>query len=1000
MGFLVRQGSVRVCLLGVYFSFVFFPWEPVCAVPAGIDGKIIVGVYENHPKIYTTSDGQARGFFPEIIDGIAQEEGWQIEYRKGTWQECLDRLERGEIDMMPDVAWSAERAEKYDFNNETVLISWAVIYTRPDITVQSFFDLTGRRIALIKGGIYSSGASGIRQILAQFDIDAQFVEYESYRDVFNAISEGQADAGVVNNIFGSFFENEFKVKRSPVLFSPSQLRFAFTKNDPLGKRLKPILDAQLRKLKGNPISAYYRAMDSHLYGTSHSTAPGVATNWVAALSDSEKAWLRRHPVIRAAVNPEFYPFEYWDDKGRFEGISSDYVKLFNERLGLNLQVMDGIAWTSAVAGMQSGAMDVLPCVGVSAERSRYMLFSKPYISFQRVIITRTEMPFLSGLSDIEKMHVGVQEESSHEGFIREQSLIEPVLFPSLQGCLLALSGGKIDAVVANLSSAAYWIRKLNLINLKVAAPASPDLETLHFAVRKDWPELVSILDKALDLVSPDQQREIEQRWVAVEYHPGIEPRIAWRIGLRIAAVVLVILVTILVWTYRLKKEIKSRRMAEQSLQYRERFERLVSETSSRFMALKPSDIDRHIEVTLTEMACFTKASAGYLYVFDQDGVPVRTHAGGDVAALDALGFGSGSGPRDADWLARLLDNRGVAISSNRLYSASGPPVPSAVERIVVEVPYGSEERVTGFIGLLNVCRSHSQWREEDVSLLRLVGQIFSSALRRKTTEEAMARYAADLEEANRKLQDLDRLKNMFIASVSHELRTPLNSIIGFTGVILKGLSGELTGKQRDQLTRVYSSGQHLLALITDIIDISKIEAGRIDVFPQVFMLDEMVNEALESIRPQLQAKSLRLESEVPANLEVCTDRKRLGQCLLNYLSNAVKYTEQGMVRVVVRDLGDEFEIAVVDTGIGITPEDQQRLFEAFVRLDSHLRIKAGGTGLGLYLTRKIVMDILLGTLSVSSEKGRGSTFAFRAPKRLPQGAPKEMEDRHEASAGC
>ena len=107
IGFLVRQSSVRVCLLAVFFSFVFFPWEPVCAVPAGIDEKIIVGVYENHPKIYTTSDGQARGFFPEIIDCIAQEEGWQIEYRKGTWQECLDRLERGEIDMMPDVAWSA-----------------------------------------------------------------------------------------------------------------------------------------------------------------------------------------------------------------------------------------------------------------------------------------------------------------------------------------------------------------------------------------------------------------------------------------------------------------------------------------------------------------------------------------------------------------------------------------------------------------------------------------------------------------------------------------------------------------------------------------------------------------------------------------------------------------------------------------------------------------------------------------------------------------------------
>ncbi len=970
--------------------FPFFLLASVLPIQAGSQSVIKVGVYENHPKIYTTPEGQASGFFPAVLDRIAEAEGWQLEYEKGTWQECLDRLARGEINIMPDVALSAERLTKYDFNDETVLISWAVIYSRPDIAIQSFFDLAGRRIAVMKGSIYSAGAASLRSILAQFDIQAEFVEYPSYQEVFGAISRREADAGVVNNIFGSYFEKDYNVTRSAVLFSPSQLRFAFTKNDPVGQRLKPVIDARLREWKQNPLSPYYQAMDTHLYGAPHGLQLAGVTNWESALTAEERDWLARHPVIRLGIDPEFYPFEYRDERGQYQGIASDYVRLFNTRLGLNLRVVDGLAWTAAVAGIKSGQVDVLPCVGITAERAQFLLFSKPYIRYQRVILTRLDMPFLAGLKDIEGLRVGIQAGTSHEGFLKERSSIQPIVYDSLQACLLALSGGKVDAVVANLSSAAYWIRKLNLINLKAAAPAAAELDTLHFAVRQDWPELVAILNKALNLVSTEQQRDIEQRWVAVEYKPGIEPRVAWRFGLRVAAVVLAVLATILVWNYRLKREIRRRREVEHVLNFREHFERLVSETSSRLMALKPGEMDRHIQATLAEMACFTGAAAGFLYVFDKDGGAARTHAGGDLAALAAAGFDT-------------TPRAGVLTGLERLRRGESVVWPAAeLATVTVATPFTGENDDRGFIGLLHARQPQPQWREEDISLLRLMGQIFAHALRRQATELAMAQYAADLEKANRQLHELDQLKNMFIASVSHELRTPLNSIIGFTGVILKGMTGALNEKQHDQLTRVYNSAQHLLALITDIIDISKIEAGHVDIYPQPFQLDELLKEAVESLRPQMQAKGLGMVCDWPAGVAVHTDRKRLRQCVLNYLSNAVKYTEHGEVRLTARDLGDEVEIAVSDTGIGIAPEDQQRLFEPFVRLDSHLRIKAGGTGLGLYLTRKILLEILRGTLSVSSEKGRGSTFALRIPKQLPvpaAGGQKGGAGQHETRPG-
>ncbi|MFH1954628.1 MAG: MASE3 domain-containing protein [Pseudomonadota bacterium] len=161
----------------------------------------------------------------------------------------------------------------------------------------------------------------------------------------------------------------------------------------------------------------------------------------------------------------------------------------------------------------------------------------------------------------------------------------------------------------------------------------------------------------------------------------------------------------------------------------------------------------------------------------------------------------------------------------------------------------------------------------------------------------------EVEEANIRLQELDRLKSMFIASMSHELRTPLNSIIGFTGIILQGMTGEITAEQRDQLQRVYGSAKHLLALINDVIDISKVEAGKFEVHVEKFELNEVIREAVSNLTPEITNKGLDLEINLPQDTQITSDRKRLLQCVLNFLSNAVKFTEKGGIRIAVH--GDE-----------------------------------------------------------------------------------------------
>ncbi len=276
--------------------------------------------------------------------------------------------------------------------------------------------------------------------------------------------------------------------------------------------------------------------------------------------------------------------------------------------------------------------------------------------------------------------------------------------------------------------------------------------------------------------------------------------------------------------------------------------------------------------------------------------------------------------------------------------------------------------------------------------IRLVGSI-QDITERKLAEIALQKARDELEHkvaertlhlarANERLQELEKLKSLFIASMSHELRTPLNAIIGFTGILLQGLSGDINEQQKDQLQRIYSSAKHLLDLIVDVIDISKIEAGRMDTRISSFSIRNLLKEAVHQVQIPIQTKNLDLILKSPADIIVRTDRKRLLQCLVNVLSNAAKYTEQGKIEVYTHDRETSVEISVQDTGIGIDDDTMKKLFLPFERADSHLRINTPGTGLGLYLTKKLICDLLKGDIHVSSQPGKGSQFTLDFPKDL------------------
>ncbi len=545
-----------------------------------------VGIYENRPKIFTDDQGNPSGFWADIVAYIASQEDWTVEYVHGTWAECLARLENNEIDMMPDVAYTEERAKKFGFSQEVVYSSWSLVYTRRGTDVQSILDLGGKSVAVMKDSVNYEGPQGIKKLAEAFDLDCNFVEADSYIKVFELVRDGEADVGVTSKDFGYQHEEVFGLVRTGILFAPSPLHFAFSEVSNLMPHLAERVDYHVREIKKDTGSVYYQALAT---------------------------WFGEMPVEKPVVPS-------W------------------------------LIW--ALVG-----------TGVLA---------------------------------------------------------------------LLLTGGTL---------------------------------LLRHQVR--------------------------------------------------------------VRTRELREEIAERRKAiERLVQYRQHLEEMVE---------------------------------------------------------------------------------------------------------------------------------------------------------RRTAE--LAQKNLELQQANIRLQEVDRLKSVFLASMSHELRTPLNSVIGFSSIMLQGLAGELNEEQRKQLTIIKRSAYHLLNLINDVLDISKIEAGKVELSPEDIKLDELVKEVAEAFLPQAKEKNLELITEVPQGIVLHHDKRRVKQVLMNLVSNAIKFTYKGSVKIAAKVAGDGYvEMSVSDTGIGIKEEDMYKLFEPFQQIDTSLTKKHEGTGLGLYLSRKLA-DLLRGKISAESQYGQGSQFMFTLPLR-------------------
>jgi signal transduction histidine kinase len=393
----------------------------------------------------------------------------------------------------------------------------------------------------------------------------------------------------------------------------------------------------------------------------------------------------------------------------------------------------------------------------------------------------------------------------------------------------------------------------------------------------------------------------------------------------------------------------------------------------RVISSSPTDVQPVLDAIAERAATFCDAAAASMYLIDGESLNHLASKGlsaGPVSHVDTL-------PIDRNSLTgrAVLERRMIhlpdLLAEESEYPLSYELAKRLGHRTVIVTPLLREGQPFGAMLLRR--QQVRPFSEREIALLHTFGDQAAIAIQN-------ARLFREIQEKGRQLGIANQHKSEFLANMSHELRTPLNAIIGFSEVLLERLFGDLNDKQDDYLKDIHSSGKHLLSLINDILDLSKIEAGRMDLDLSTFNVALALSNALTLVRERAQHHGIALMQEVdPALGEIVADERKFKQILLNLLSNAVKFTpDGGRIDVSARLDDSHAMIAVRDTGIGIAAADQTAVFEEFRQVGSDYTKKHEGTGLGLALTRKFV-ELHGGTIRVDSEPGKGSTFTFTIP---------------------
>lgn len=655
-----------------------------------------------------------------------------------------------------------------------------------------------------------------------------------------------------------------------------------------------------------------------------------------ALDQREEAWIEKHPVLKVAGPRAFPPFHFFDGQGAVKGMAFDYLSLIADQIGVKMEVEKDLPWGQVLKKIKEGEIDIIACAAKTTERETYLLFSRPYLSFPLVIISRKDSPFIGGPSDLRGMKVAMVADNFVGDWLKsEASGATPHFVGSPLEALKAVSMGQADAEIDNLATATYLIEKHGLANLKVAAPTAYENYNLYMAVRKDAPELASIINKALHALTPEQHAVIRNNWLSVRYEFGIRKADVWKWGLMVFGAVCLALTTFFLWNRRLQREIADRKRVADTLR----------ESEERYRTI------------------FNHSPLGVMH-FDSMGV-IRDFNDRFAQIIGA--------PRE-----KTLD-------FNMLEQLQDPAMLKAVQDAIEGRPghyEGSYLSVTG--NKLTPMRAiYQRITTEDGTLLGGVG-LFEDITERVRAEEERR----NLEERLQRAEKMEALGTL-AGGVAHDLNNVLGIVVGYSELVLAHL-GESDPAARSLAMEALKGGHRAAAIVQDLLTLARRGVRS----SKVLNLNQVVSECLSS--PEFDKimqhhPGVRFESDLDsALLNISGSSVHLEKSLINLVSNAAESMPAGGTLTIrtfntyldrpvsgyddVKE-GDYVVLSVADSGEGIPPADVKRIFEPFYTKKVMGR---SGTGLGLAVVWGTVKDHQ-GYINVESEIGKGSFFTLYFP---------------------
>ncbi len=862
------------------------------------------------PLKFTDANNNPNGMFIDIWKLWAKKTNQKIEFIETSWDNSINMVKEGSADIHAGIYYTKERDNFLDYTSEPFFTNKKYFFYHKSLgDIFSINDLKPYVIAIDNGypKIY------MEENLSSF-----------YWKEFKSADEANS----------AFFNNEYKV----VLSSLSTFYYYLKKNniDENQYRYNEATYAYSKNYYGAVKQGNKKLLDLIEKGfskISKSEIQEIELKWTKELNfndfdktttqilftKDEISYLNYKKELKMCVDPAWLPFEHLEEN-RYEGIIADIYKLFNENLIVPIKIVPTKTWSESLASSKLRKCDLISGVAKTANREKYMNFSKPYMTFPEVLVTREKEPFIIEFNEVIYKKIGVVRDSAVAELLQNKyPNINLVVVENILDGLFKVSSGELYGFVNTTAAVSYAIAKNGMTNLKIASKIGIDYQ-IRVALRNDEPLLVDIFNKIIDKTSKGEITNIKDKWLKVK----IDENVDYTLVYKILGWFIVIIIVIFYWNRKLKQEIEERVKAEKELN---KFLQIIEQSQA-------SIILTNLDGKILYVNPHSTSETGYL----------KDELIGNTPSVFKSGHQSKEFYEEL-WSTIKSGNTWQGEFLNKKKNGD-----FFWESAVIAPIFDEDENIK-----------------------------FFASIKQDITEKVKVQEKLII--AQKEANEANEAKSDFLAKMSHEIRTPMNAVLGMMYLLEKT---KLTQDQRNYLKKANIAANSLLGIINDILDFSKIEANKMEIKNSEFNIYELINDIMSVMSNKAEDKNIELITKFDDKIPVyiISDRLRLAQILNNLVSNAIKFTNAGEVIVSANLYKKEsskkvvLKFCVQDTGVGISKENQKCLFNEFVQVDNSATRSFYGTGLGLAISRKL-SNMLGGDIWVeSSKEDIGTTICF------------------------